>query len=365
MYKQRIKLFFLISFLLFALSFFFILLFAKYPLYTQAEYWLKDAITIKNEYNKQIRSPKIIVISGSNSLFGICSSLLQEKTRYNVLNLGLHASLPLEFLIILAKKYAEPNDIVLMPLEFSYYCSEKIFNRWQIENLTTWGIEYLKDFNLLDRTQIILKAMSTYYNRLKKCTFKLPIKTYDEYVKNKNMSALLSDKYDYGNSINFYGEILMDQKSKLPQTVTYSYINLEHIKNFRFNELKLLADTLKKQNIQLLFTFPVMFNNSQFNLSKKENAISIEKFKKKFAEFHLPLIGNPKLLTLDLPYSYDTAYHANAEGAILRTLYLADAINAYLLGKENSIANITTYKKEKEKEAYTILEKYRLKGYIF
>ncbi len=72
MYKQKIILFF--SLILFSficpliLSY---LLCIKYPRYIPAEYWIKEAITIKEQYIKTITNPKIIIISGSNSLFGV------------------------------------------------------------------------------------------------------------------------------------------------------------------------------------------------------------------------------------------------------------------------------------------------------
>lgn len=365
MYKQRIILFssviaIIFIFLLF-LSYFFCI---KHPLYLPAEYWLKEAFTIKEHYAQTITTPKIIVASGSNSLFSICSPVIKEKTNKQIVNFGLHADIPLEIYFALIKKFAKPNDIVLLPLEYSYYQKENEFNKWHIENLTTWGTEYIKEFTKIQQLKILIQSITTLSKRIYYFKgFTLPIRTYDTYMENKKTKALLSNQRDYSNSINFYGENLQDSETLLPKNYTFAYLKRDLL-DFPFQQLKDFANFLKKQNIILIITYPVSLQNSHFDLTQKEYQNQQQQFTQKIKKYGLNMIGIPELSHYELPYSYDTGYHLNAEGAILRSLYLSDAINCYLAGTPQKIPDMEEYKKQKKAEAKQILEEYRKLGYF-
>lgn len=74
MYKQRVILFFsiFVSFLILTLGMG--LLSIKYPRYIpNATYYTKALIVVKEHHAKTVSDQKIIIASGSNSLFGICT----------------------------------------------------------------------------------------------------------------------------------------------------------------------------------------------------------------------------------------------------------------------------------------------------
>lgn len=365
MYKQKVILFFISIIISFILSLpIAILLCIKYPRYIPADYWVKDAILIKEHYAKTIKEPKIIIISGSNSLFGICTPLLKEKTNHEIVNLGLHAGLPMEIFFALIKRNANPNDIILMPLELDYYNRKNEITNWQVTSLTTWGTEFIKEFSKTQFLEILLKSLPSLPKRMKNFNVNLPIHTYKEYMQGKNPSAILSKLYNYQNSVNYFGEILADVQSKLQNNSTDYYFNSEDLKNYRFQQLKSFADYLALKNIKLLLTYPVSIQNPGFDLSNKKHLAKIQVLNKKIHEHELNSIGIPELSNFELKYSLDSPHHLNAEGAILRTLYFADMINCYLAGKPQEISNMEEYKKQKKAEAKEILEEYRKLGYF-
>lgn len=367
MYKKKVILFFSIILLsVFLLSIAAIRLCIKYPLYIPAEYWLPEAISIKEHYAKTIKEPKIIVIGGSSSLFGICTSILGEKTHKKIANFGLHAGLPLEVLFSLIKRNANSNDIVLMPLEYGeYFTREKKFSNWEITNLTTWGTEFIKEFPITQQIEMVFQTLPSIPERIKNFNFNLPIRTYKEYMQDKNPSAILSKVLDYSNSVNYFGDHLQDTQSKLKNDFTDSYFNSINLNDYRFQQVKEFAEILAKQNIRLLLTYPVSIQNPHFDLSNKEHFAKIEALNNKIQEHGLNIIGIPELSNFELTYSLDTRYHLNAEGAILRSLYLADTINCCLADKAQEIADLEAYKKNKTAEAKQILEEYRKLGYFF
>lgn len=366
MYRQRIILFFTMTILPLILLAIATLVFCiKYSLYIPAEYWIPEAITIKEHYAKTIKGPKIIIASGSNSLFGICTPLLKEKTNKEIVNLGLHGALPAEVLFILIKKYAKQNDIVIMPLEYSYYIGKKVFKKWQIDNLTTWGTEFIKEFSAGQILELYLKAIPSIPERIQNVNVKLPIRTYKEYMQDKNPPAILLPVLDFKNIVNYFGDSLQDNQSQLKNDFASDYeFNPINLNDYRFQQFKEYAEILAKQQITLLLTYPVTIQNPAFDLSNKEHLAKIEALNTKIQEHGLHIIGIPELSNFEFAYSH-TRYHLNAEGAILRSLYFADMINCYLAGIPQEIPDLEAYKNEKKAEAKKYLNEYRKLGYFY
>src|SRR5690349_143143 len=87
--------------------------------YERAEHWLKSVYFAKEQHSEQILGPKILIIGGSNALFGFDSEILEKLLGEPVVNLAGHAGLALNFHANMALKHAKTGDTVIMPLEFS------------------------------------------------------------------------------------------------------------------------------------------------------------------------------------------------------------------------------------------------------
>lgn len=80
----------------------------------------QSIIVDKYRILQQTDSPKIIVIAGSSSAFGLDQELLEEETGYRVVNLGLHAGFGHLFYSELAKENIQQGDIVLLGYEYGW-----------------------------------------------------------------------------------------------------------------------------------------------------------------------------------------------------------------------------------------------------
>ena len=80
----------------------------------------QSIIVDKYRILQETKSPKIIIISGSSSAFGLDQKMLEEKSGYNVVNLGLHAGFGHLFYSELAKENIDQGDIVLLGYEYGW-----------------------------------------------------------------------------------------------------------------------------------------------------------------------------------------------------------------------------------------------------
>ncbi len=90
-------------------------------------YALKD----KHTRLTSINSPKLVIIGGSNTAFGIDSELLENELEMPVVNMGIHVGLRLEYMINEAKPFIGKGDVIVLLPEYThlYYDVEAGFTK--------------------------------------------------------------------------------------------------------------------------------------------------------------------------------------------------------------------------------------------
>jgi hypothetical protein len=79
---------------------------------------------------EQTASPKLLVVGGSATLFGISARTIQEQTGWPTVNLSTHAALGTAYILHLAQAAAKPGDTVLLVLEYELYNYGKVSQTW-------------------------------------------------------------------------------------------------------------------------------------------------------------------------------------------------------------------------------------------
>ncbi len=126
-----------------------------------AEYWVRGAIIVKHDLAARIKEPKIVFLSGSSSLFNVDAARVSEAFHQPVVNFGLHASLRLDRLLGLAPSVMKRGDVLVMPLEQSYFaCANNSWTEWDIRNGRTWDADYFDSRPLTQRVGIVFDAAS-------------------------------------------------------------------------------------------------------------------------------------------------------------------------------------------------------------
>lgn len=87
---------------------------------SQTEGYLAASIG-KHERLEQARSPRIILVGGSNLAFGMNSPRLEEKTGCAVVNMGLVAGVGLDFMLSEVEGAVRRGDLVVLSLEYDAF----------------------------------------------------------------------------------------------------------------------------------------------------------------------------------------------------------------------------------------------------
>ena len=98
-----------------------------------------------------------MILSGSNTLFGVDAEKMENELNIPVLNGGTHAALHEYILYWAEENILKDGDIVILPLEYEQY--EK--NKYEEEYLKyVWGYagEYFDTFTLYNKIKFIYKV---------------------------------------------------------------------------------------------------------------------------------------------------------------------------------------------------------------
>ena len=115
---------------------------------TQSSQVLYNIYKVKIQIANSIKKPKLIPISGSNSLAGISCKMIHEQTGVPCVNGGTHAGLGVDYLLSAYRALVKPGDLVLLPLEYdNYYYS--IGHKLLVDYVFARDINYFLSADLL------------------------------------------------------------------------------------------------------------------------------------------------------------------------------------------------------------------------
>lgn len=128
---------------------------AMVPAPIEAEYWAREMIVVKRSIASAYAGRrKLIVASGSATLFAVDAAQLGRDLGWPVFNYGLHAAMSLERILDETARAATPGDAVILALEPEYYCARGL-SAWQARNAVAWDREQWRSWSTLERMKAI------------------------------------------------------------------------------------------------------------------------------------------------------------------------------------------------------------------
>ena len=110
--------------LLLALFVFVGLLYSQLGITTVAWQGTYDLIQKKAELAAAIPGPRLLLVGGSGTLFGVNAKLIEQQTGCLTVNMGFHAGLGLDYILAQAQKTARPDDTILLIIEYQLYTND-------------------------------------------------------------------------------------------------------------------------------------------------------------------------------------------------------------------------------------------------
>ena len=286
--------------------------FAK-PVYGQT---FLGELAPKYERLNAIDEPKVIIVGGSSVAFGLDSALLEEQISMPVVNFGLYATLGTKIMMDLSKANINEGDIVVLAPEMDSQTLSLYFN-----------------------AEAALQGMESNWEMLR-------------YIPKDNHSDLAGGIYEYAtakikylheglldpagvynrDSFNEYGDIVYERPYNtmlLGYDPTQSIELTEDLFDEEFvtyvNEYTAYCEA---KGAKVYFSFCPM-NASAMSSANTEESL-FEFYTYLYHTLDCEIIGNVNDYIIEEDYFYDSNFHLNDSGVILRTSLLAHDINRAL-----------------------------------
>lgn len=299
-----------------------------------ASWWIHDVMVKKENISDKSTDKRIVIISGSNGLFGFDSKLLEKKTGLPVINLALHASLDMNFYRWFAERNIRKGDIVILPIEYNYYTLNDPYNEWFIDNILAWGqsylrwvspIEYVRFMFHVEISKVSSAAMSNYYIK-KSSSYKTKLHADEEIISYIYDGSF--HEYDF-RSIDNHGDILspaVNKRAVVPfiEEPDKNKLGLYYMKNtdlteYGINSVASLVKSIESLGANAFLTWPATMKTAYFNKNDPQSAKLINKIKNEMNIRGVKTYCSPWDVNIYPKNFYDTVYHLNKDGARIRT----------------------------------------------
>lgn len=308
--------------------------------YIQTEYWVRDAYILKRHIAQSIKEKKIVIIAGSNGLFGIDSSHIENTTGIKTVNMSVHAGLSTGFMLDPRKLPLDKGDIALLPLEFEYYRQKRRFNNLTIEAVITWDRKYYENLSPWQKLEFIascspLRVAATlfkkYFRRERRDTMPPP-----RLIAAAEKSWAANDKgfkshHLYLNINRFGDAVIAKGPPKKIKIRAYGMTNPGwEILPLSKKSISSFVKYCRDREVDVLFTWPSTLKSAKFDLKNKIIRNNLAKIKGFLDNLGVPLLGEPEDFHFQRGFFYDTSYHLTPAGKDIRTRRLAAHLKKWL-----------------------------------
>lgn len=271
-----------------------------------------------NEHRKiaeNIKKSKILVISGSNSLFGVDTEKISKELNYPVINLGTNVALRLDYILGDAKRSLQQGDIVILPLEYRIYFDDS-FSEVRLVQIWQNDRQYFDNMPFIDKIQLLYSIPFNLEKEVIKTFIEKSIKNerpLEYMIVNKNGDSIntLEVKKKSINIIDPFdkNKIYLDEKTK------------ETIIDF--------LNYCKEKNVRVFATYPAYYYKQKY--FDGYNLEQINKINDFWKEQDVIILGQyTDFIYTDKNDFYDHEYHLNIKGREKRTEKLIELLRPYI-----------------------------------
>jgi hypothetical protein len=258
---------------------------------------------VKNNLLKNTPNPRIIFLGGSNISFGLNSQMIKDSLGLNPVNMGIHASIGLKFMLRNSLHYIKEGDIIVIVPEYDQFYGNLADGDI---NLLSIELDVLHQFKDLDIKQLI--SLSKYipeyaYSKLHLLNYFKAIDTSYTNIVGRN-------------SFNKYGDAFIHWS--LPKPKNFVSYNIDaSLNNDVFEFLDDFREKINDKKALLYITFPC-FEENCFS----RNYSQILAIENKLKEKGFNILGSPERYSMNDSLIFNTAYHLTKKGVDLRTSLL-------------------------------------------
>lgn len=273
--------------------------------------WDYDAYLLanvdKNERLASIKEPKLVFIGGSNLAFGLNCKVLADSLSLSPVNMGLHASIGLRYMMGEVEPYLSSGDVLLIVPEYEQFTSECFYGEFPLFEMLAREGKYNVLFGGFRYYPYMCDQLQIFRNDLiSKLTSRIVLGDYSR------------------SHFNVYGDNTghWDLPSK---SVIDTPLRGEPQQDI-VKQVAAYIGRMKKQGVKC-YVFPPVYKKGSALLSEE----FVRQIEKQLKENEIPFQVSPDKYIFADSLFYDTMYHFNKRGVDKRTGLLLNDLKAILV----------------------------------
>jgi len=294
---------------------------------TKSSRWCYEINQKKRAMANAVSGPKLLLVGGSGTLFGINAKAIQSATGLPTVNLGTHAALGIPFILQWTKELAKPGDTVLLTFEYELYREDELDLSHGDEELVDYVIardpKYFAQLPFADEWKIF---MLTSNKRLKKGFKNLGRAEGPEVVANDiYYSGFLDECGDQThNTISNRRPNAVEKLSSTTSVLAFGFSE----KLRAFDAIEAFCRWAQEKKIYVLATYPNLAARPDYY--RPEAKAAAREIRDNFTRLNVPVLADYTDSILPADMFYDTLYHLTQEAAVERTRKLLPLLKAHL-----------------------------------
>ncbi|MEA2019425.1 MAG: hypothetical protein U9N59_13385 [Campylobacterota bacterium] len=280
---------------------------------TKSSQWVYDAYGKKTKIANNIKEKKIIIVAGSNALFGIDSKKLSKTFKIPVVNFGVNAGVLLPYTLYKAKKVIKEGDIVLMPLEYPMYVYDGVPNEQMIDFIFSrdfdmfWNLTFKEQFYMVWNV-----TLNRIYRGLKAEGGKVVREgLFGVHHIDKNGDQTKTKK-KYQNK--WMKDQIYNNFAKNPESYGARY----NEDSLSWSYIEKFTSWCNENNVKMIFMPSTLLKHKKYFKDKKESWF-YKNLKSIIEEKGLNYVGNPYDYMYHKKYYFDSNFHLTKKGRKKRT----------------------------------------------
>lgn len=264
----------------------------------------------------RIKSPKLVIVGGSNCAFGFDSKQIIDSLSIPTINMGVNAGIGLNYMLYTIEPFVRKNDILLLSGEYEQYASDEYYGESALNELILRGGRW-KDMKFINKHIVGFLHDDLLYSLLD---------ILHATIKNNNKS----DEAIYRrNSFNKYGDYIghwgMGRMNPRP---SFGFLYPDILLS---NKLAAEINQLKQKGVHV-FIIPPCIQKSSYILGKAY----IDKIDFLLKQRNIPFLSSPERYAMDDTLIYDRNYHLTDCGAKIRTQRVIEDLKMAGIKKVNN-----------------------------
>lgn len=272
--------------------------------------------TIKLSFANSINTPKLVITSGSNSLYGISSQMITEEIGIPTVNAAIYVGFGIDYILHRVQMILKPRDTIILPLEYALYYPNSLPDKEGMNSLIDYVLAH-DTLYLLKNPWIITKIS---FNRLL-----YGIVTKHHPYPATELSAWIGISGDaLGNAES---NITEKERAELNRQGPIQITKLSYSSR-EFRVIREFAKWCHSHKIRLIATWPnTMWFDVYEQPSYKQYFRDIEFFYKSIG---VAVLGDYREFMYDKSLFFNTIYHLNHRGVLIRTRQIINLLNCFL-----------------------------------